>query len=759
MAGLLQAPNQSTSDQVAYTGVRRPLVETKIDPPIASPWLISRDDLVDRLDRAESKLSLICAPAGWGKTSLITAWLAARPGTHLAFVHLEADDDDSASFWAYVLAALSALDLGLEIPGDPEQLLGTPGIDPMLRIVPQLLNEFRSLETSLVLVLDDYHVLSEQQIHNSVHYLIEHLPQSVRVAISTRVDPPLPLGRLRASGEMIELRAKQLRLTADEAEHLLLDRFGLELDASSIELLCRRTEGWPAGIQLAGLALEEEPDPAAFVQHFAGDDRNIADYLTGEVLERLPPDIVRLLTRTSVLERLSGPLCDSVADAEGSAQILSDLEHHNLFLVPLDHQREWYRYHHLFGEWLRHELRRREPDGIQVLHSRAADWLEEQGSLEAAISHALAAGDEERAAEIMDRYLADGAAVNWTAVFRWLGRLPIEIKERHPLVAIAQVRLAFTKGDLLGGRQWLPRARRALAETAPEIRQQAEVTVRLFTALSELVTGDMDRARRLFTEIADEEREDASQTFAIAIGYAGTAAFWAAGPLQAMPALSEAVVAQERTSQPYTGVSALLAAAYAEISDWSAAETTAASALALPPPQESPLYPFQMPAHYALGQVHCARGRSEEGVAELTIGLEQARAWVEPIFVAYGCLLLADCLDDYSEKRALIREARQLISDGRGRGRIGDLVAAAERKLSLRQPSQSTSGTVHVLALTNRERDVLRWMRSELSFAEIAREMYVSYNTVKGHAKSIYRKLGVTSRAAAVETSEQLDLL
>jgi LuxR family maltose regulon positive regulatory protein len=629
----------------------------------------------------------------------------------------------------------------------------------MRRIVPQLVNELHSVAIPLVLVLDDYHTISHQSIHDSVEYLIDHVPCPVKIVLSTRADPPFPLGRLRASGEMVELRAAQLGLNEEESADLFRSRFDLDLDPTSVELLCRRTEGWPAGLQLAGLAMKEADDHDRFVKRFAGNDRNVADYLTGEVLDRLPPEKARFLTHTSILDRLNGPLCEAVAQVAGSAELLEDLEHDNLFLVPLDHHREWYRYHNLFGEWLRHELQRTEPELIGALHSRASRWLESQGYLQAAVSHAIASGELDRAGVLFDQYLAESGEVNWPQAFRWVGQMPDSVKERHPMVAIAQVRLAFAQGDFMGGRRWLPIAEKALIESGLDSRRTVETTVDLFTAFGELVEGDMDRSRILFEKIAEVERPRMSPHFAMAIGYAGTATFWTEGPLNAIPPLQEGVLAQERTSMRDTGATALLAGAYAEIGDWRAAETTARQALAISRPYDGFAYPFQMPAHFALGQVLVARGNQEGGIEELETGLEEARAWVEPIFVAYGCLLLADALDDYFEKRALVREARQLIEDGRGRGRIQDLVAMAERKLSLRQPKQRTSGTVHVASLTDRERDVLRWLRSELSLAEVAREMYVSYNTVKGHTKSIYRKLGVTSRAAAVQTGDELDLI
>lgn len=752
------APTAEATADTSPAGAT-PLIAMKLDPPMAAPWLLPRETLINRLSENTVRLGLISAPAGWGKTSLTAAWLRAEPATSFAFVHLEPDDDDLATFWAYLITAFESVGMAPDSLEDGHELLRAPGVDPMRRVVPQMVNELHSDGRPLVLVLDDYHTITRQSIHDSVEYLIDHLPSGVKVVLSTRVDPPLPLGRLRASGEMVELRAAQLGLDEAETADLLRNRFGVELDPASVELLCRRTEGWPAGVQLAGLALKEEADCDGYVKRFAGTDRNVADYLTGEVLDRLPPERAKFLMHTSILDRLTGPLCDEVAQVAGSAELLAELERDNLFLVPLDHHREWYRYHQLFGEWLRHELQRTEPELAGELHVRASRWLERSGQLPAAVSHAIAAGEMDRAGEVFDRYLARSEEVNWPQAFRWLGRMPDRIKERHPLMAIAQVRLAFTHGDFPDGQRWLPIAEKALDESDLDSRRTAETTVRLSTAFVELVAGDMDRARTLFERIAEAERPMMSPHFAMAIGYAGTATFWTAGPLDAIPALQEGVFAQERTSMRDTGATALLAASYAEVGDWRAAEATARQALALSPPYEGFSYPFQMPAHFALGQVLVARDEQTAGIDELETGLEEARAWVEPIFVAYGCLLLADALNDYGEKRALVREARQLVEDGRGRGRIEHLVATAERRLSLRQPSQRTSGTVHVETLTDRERDVLRKLRSELSLPEVAREMYVSYNTVKGHTKSIYRKLGVTSRAAAIEASDELDLI
>lgn len=734
------------------------LVAAKLAPPLAAPGLLPRTNLVDRLKASSVKLCLISAPAGWGKTSLLAAWHEAEAERRrIAFLRLAGADNDAPIFWTYVIAALRTIHP--QIMAGSDEALDTPGMDPMRRIVPQLINELYEIGKPMVLVLDDYHVLTEPAVHASITYLIDHLPPTTHLVIATRSDPPLPLARLRASGEMAEIRSDRLALSVDEAARLLTDRFGLDLDDASIELLCRRTEGWPAALHLAGLSLQSEPDHRGFIERFAGDDRNIADYLTGEVLDSLPAGHRDFLLHTSVLDQLTGALCDAITGASDSAATLEELERSNLFLMPLDSHRSWYRYHHLFGDWLHHQLARSDPDLIPELHDRASAWYADHGFFEPAIRHAIGADDHERAGGLIDRYLTEWDQVSWSAVWRWLAEIPDDVVERHPMAATARAVLAWRRGDFATGLRWIPIAASAIASAPDDLQPLTATMVSLFRSFGELVSGDIETARAGFERIVEQERPAASPAYAMAIGNFGIATFWSIGALQSIPPLREGVVAREHISLPDGGVTALLAAAYAETGDWSAAEATANAALALPHLSVHNRYPTQMAAHFALGRVLVARGEHDAGIAEINEGLRQARSWVEPIFIAYGCLTLADALDVYADKRALVREARQLIEGDHGRGRIEDLISDAERKLFLRRPSQHTDGTVHVEPLTDRERDVLRLLRSDLSLREIAGELYLSHNTVKGYTKSIYRKLGVSSRAAAIDTSRELDVV
>ncbi len=738
--------------------VSTPLLTVKLVQPRPSPHLLLRPELVERLADGAPRVYLISAPAGWGKTSLLSAWLSERDGQHTAFLRLEGSDDAAPLFWLYVIAALRKVLPGLVDGAD--DALRSPDVDPMQEVVPSLLNELAESGQPLLLVLDDYHVISEPAIQSSVGYLIDHLPPGVQLAISTRTDPHLPLGRLRASGDLMEVRAHDLAFSSRETSELLRSRFAVDLDDDDVDLLRRRTEGWPAAVHLAGLSLREAEEATEFVGRFAGDDRNIADFLIAEALGTVSDRDREFLLRTSVLGQMTGPLCEVIAGVSDGAEILDRMDRSGLFLIPLDNQRRWYRYHHLFADWLRHELRKTDPTLIPTLHLAAAEWYAQTDALEPAVDHAIDAGDNLLAARLIDRYLIrDWTGANWSLVWRWFQVLPDDAIIANPMTSVARFNVALSRGDFASSSKWLEAAETALGGVPVELLPTIEGAVALHRAFGELVAGgDADYARTALLAIADQERSRDSILFAQAIAAAGMAAFWTTGPLDAVPPLHEGVLARSRQSVRDGGATALLALAYAEVGDWAAAEETANKALALPEPAEWNGYPDRMAAHFALGKVHLARGERDEAISCISTGLGMARQWVEPIFVAYGCLALAECRTDYAEKRALVREARSLVDGPGGRGRIVDLVAAAERKLALRRPQQETAGTVHVDPLTDRELEVLRMLRGELSLREIANELYISHNTIKSYTKSIYRKLGVTSRAAALEAADDLDL-
>jgi anti-anti-sigma factor len=369
------------------------LVWAKLWPPAPRAGLIPRAGLQALLQAGlEAKLCLVDAPAGSGKTTLLTQWCAdaAGPG-RVAWVSLDEGDNDPTRFWEYVVEAFRTVEPNL---GETARTaLHRRGVDIPRLVLPSLLNDLGEVGSPLVLVLDDYHLITNAICHQTLEVFLDRLPPNVHVVLSTRLDPPLSLARMRGRGELAELRVGQLQFSDEEAAALLNGSMGLGLAAEDVERLAERTEGWAAGLVLAGLSLRGRQDPSGFVAAFSGGDRHVADYLAAEVLERQPAELRAFLLRTSVLERLSGPLCDAVLETQGSAELLGALEASNLFVVSLDDRRQWYRYHQLFADLLRLQLGAREPGLVPVLHRRAAAWHQAAGHIDEAIGHASAAGD------------------------------------------------------------------------------------------------------------------------------------------------------------------------------------------------------------------------------------------------------------------------------------------------------------------------------------------------------------------------------
>src|SRR5215218_8749083 len=373
-------------------------VWSKLAAPAPRAGLIPRTDLQALLQTGlGAKLCLLDAPAGAGKTTLLAQWRAtAGGGGRVAWVSLDEGDNDSTRFWTYVVEALRTVEP--DMGADALDALRHPSADLHRAVLPGLLNELSAAGSPLFLVLDDYHLITSQACHQALAFFLDHLPAGVHLVLSGRTDPPLPLSRMRVSGDMAEIRVGDLQFTGEEALELLNGAMGLQLAADDVERLVERTEGWAAGLYLAGLSLRGRQDPSAFIAAFHGENRHIADYLGEEVLARQPDAIRTFLLHTSILERLSGPLCDAVLETQGSARLLQELEHSNLFLVPLDDRRQWYRYHHLFAQLLRLELGASEPAQLPLLHQRAAAWHRQAGNLDEAIGHASAAGDFTQAA-------------------------------------------------------------------------------------------------------------------------------------------------------------------------------------------------------------------------------------------------------------------------------------------------------------------------------------------------------------------------
>lgn len=740
-----------------HTIRERPITATKLDPPLVPVGLIDRPGLVGRLIEPTDSLILIDAPAGWGKTSLIASWAAAKAEARpLAYLRLGQQDDDLESFWAYVVAALCGVDQ--RMGADIDELNTPTGANPARSLVPAMINCLHDHNDVIVLVLDDYHVITDTQIHRTVDFLIENRPHCLQIAIATRSDPPLSLSRLRAAGSLIEVRAADLRLSVDEAQQLLAERFGLMIEREQVAVLCERTEGWPAGIHLAGLSMSSDPEPAGFITSFAGDDRNIADYLTSEVLRRQPEKRKEFLHRTSIVKEFTAELCDHLLQATGSGGILEELEHENLFLVALDTRRQWFRYHNLFRDWLRHNHRAGAgPDEIQSLHRRAAAWFLDHDLADRAVGHLVAAGDVAAAAATMELLLRRLPFVNHVPIRRWLAAIPDELASSHPAVCMARISLAVAAGDVDGAGLFVGLLDEALDTIDdPHEIEMLSSQARVFHALGSLIGDDAVGAERQLRAMLDSEDPTRSTPAAYAQGLLGMTLLRTTGAEAALHHLRDGAVARRRLSITDGGVTAHLAAAYAELAQWRRAEEAADEAFALPTASGS-RYPATVAAHYAMAQVHHHRGRYDEAQGEAQAGLDMARSWVQPSLVSWGCVVMAGVEPSRNRRRRYLAEATKLQPEGDRNSQIGREIAAAERKLARSWPA--ASGEPMIDKLTKRETEVLRLFQGDLPLRAIAGELYISHNTAKGHARAIYQKLGVNSRAEAVSVAAGAGLI
>ena len=416
------------------------LLRTKLFIPRPRKNLVARPRLVDCLNEGlDKKLTLIAAPAGFGKTTLLSEWIPQSPRC-VTWLSLEAEDNDPARFWAYFIASLQSL--SPRLGENALALLQSSQTPPLPSILTVLINEIGAFEPAFAIVLDDYHTIESQSIHQSLTFFLEHLPGNMQVLMTTRVDPPFPVARLRARNQLTEIRAHDLRFSADEAAAFLTQVMGLELSTEQVTMLEARTEGWIAGLQIAALSMQGRDDVSEFVRMFSGSHRHVLGYLADEVLNRLPKQVLDFLLYTSILDQLCGPLCDAVTGGEDGQAVLESLEHSNMFILPMDQEGKWFRYHHLFAEVLQGRLKGTQPERLPELHQRASQWLETSGRPAEAIDHAISGKDFPRAArliaDIIQSYNNRGVG---TTLIRWIDQLPEE--------------LVFENVDLFSHKGWL----------------------------------------------------------------------------------------------------------------------------------------------------------------------------------------------------------------------------------------------------------------------------------------------------------------
>lgn len=724
-------------------------------PPRRDDW-VPRDRLLEAMAQVcERPATLIAAPAGYGKTTLVAQWLdEARP--RAAWVSLDASDNDPNQFWTHIATALGRV--GCVLPSRPRRRTApwsrAPGT--MLSGVEEALS---AMATDIILVLDDFHVIHDATCRDQVELLIEHLPPQAHLVIITRADPGLRLGRLRVSGDLFELRAQDLSFTAAEVTTLLAHEH-IALDDESIALLMQRTEGWPAGLYLATLSLDGRPDPAAFVRSFTGSNRFIGDYLTEEVLNRHPDKVREFITTISILDRFSAALCDQVAGISGSAAILHDLELTNLFLVPLDDDRRWYRFHQLFAAVARGELAISQPERLRSLHERAAIWFKEHAYVDEAITHSIAADRMDLAAEVIQRHwLQYVDAGRIATVIGWVDSIGDAPREAEPAASVTAAWVAALTGDQAGlaarlgdlGAFWH-------VGPLPDGTRSVESAVAMIHGLFgyggpvEMMHG----ARRAVAIETDQH----SPFYALANVSLGHAAYVAGDLEHAATPLANA----RRNDHAPAIIQALGLATESlvdcEVGDLPSSRGHAEHAMWIVDAHGLRAVPQASLAYTALGAAQSATGDVQDALATLSRGLGLRRE-----STAHGPWGMIHHLIVHARVAAQVGRhglARELLAEldtrldpfSEGMSAMNARVAAV-RRLVQNNPMVELRGE----PLTSRELDILRLLQGTLSLHEIAAEVYLSFNTVKTHTRAVYRKLGVHTREDAVLVGKQHQLI
>jgi LuxR family transcriptional regulator, maltose regulon positive regulatory protein len=732
--------------------------------PAPRPEQLLRPRLLTLLEESsDHKATLISAPAGYGKTTLLAQWgQAEEADLCFAWVSLDEQDNDPVRLWRHIVEALRQTISEENFGADVIVGMSAAGQKLLQAPLPMLINELAELPHRVVVVLDDYQALTEGVPHESVAFFIEHIPENINLVISSRTHPPLPLGRLRARGELNEIRTEQLAFSEEEAARLLNEKLELEIGTEDLSVLFERTEGWPAAIYLAYLSLQQREDRHAFIASFGGSNDYIVDLLVEDVLSGLSAEVRAFLLLTSVLRRMTGPLCDALVSREGSAKLLRELAHSNLFVVPLDEHGGWYRYHHLFSDLLLYELKSSRPDLLPVLHGRASAWAEGAGFFDSAIRHAIAAEDYERAGMLIARhsfaYIFTGQMVT---VERWLGSLPEDSVGTDAALALIKAWMSALYGRREETERYL-----ALAESVPHEGPLPDGTASVESGVA-LVRGvfgygGVQAMVGAIQSAAELEFKQISPRTVLACLGLGLSLYYSGDTSRARRPFEEGL-RLTRVDQPVLRIVMLSALSLVAGDEGhpEEAESLAREACGLVEKFGLQEVPQSTVANIMLGRALAKRSKLAEAQVELENGLLGRRRFpaMNPWPTLIGLLTLAEVRSargDRAGGRAALLEARAILEPvADDAGIFPELLEREEHRLRARKPRQGQLDE----ELTERELVVLRLLAGELTTRQMAQSLYVALSTVRNQIKSIYRKLGVSSRTEAVEEAHARRLI
>ena len=732
------------------------LVGVKLAAPAARAGTVAKADAIGRLCASTLPFATVVAPAGYGKTTLLAKWVEADPRP-FAWVALDGRDDDAVVFLRYIAAAIHGVEA---LPTEVFEALSGPGGSTWTNRVPRVGSALGALERPLVLVLDDLHAVGNPACLDALAALFEYVPAGSQIVVASREDPALPLARWRAHGLVHEIGVADLRLDEEEAG-LLLAAAGVELQSDALSALTEQTEGWPAGLYLAALSLLAGAPSPASPAGFTGGDRFTSEYFRSELLSRLPPAEAEFLKYTSVLERMCGGLCDAVVETTRSARTLESLERRNCFVVPLDRRAEWYRYHHLFGELLRNELERSEPDITPELNRRAMAWCIANDLPEAAVVYGHAAGEMDTVAGLID---ALALAVHYDGrretLEEWLGWFSDDDFKRYPALAVEAAWVRALTGRPADAERWLGLAEGATS-TIPLSDGSATIEPWVATLRAGMMPDGLEQA------LADAD---------LAVNQLSPDSGWMPAALCLRGAAHALLGATDRAVEDLTAaVRVGLASGAAEVvilaqaqlgllaanqGAWGEAGQRARAAQALVEEAGLGDYSSSALAYVAMARVALHEARPEDARAALTRAhrlrplLDHGIPWLTiqvGLELARAHLALADA----GAARTILTETERVLEL---RPHMGSLIEDA-RELRERLAATSGSEGAWAMSLTGAELRLLPYLATHLMFPEIASRLFISRNTVKTEAVAIYRKLGVSSRSEAIERAVEVGLL